>query len=100
MVCREKFEKTKLSLAQLKNSVVCVLINSVNGQSWMNQEMAYADRAARQAAYSGYVEEEVVPYIRDCVKDAAAPASVSAAPPSAPSTRPTSSSAGRTCSTA
>jgi esterase/lipase superfamily enzyme len=47
-------------------------INSVNNQSWMNKEMPFADRSARQAAYSGYVEEEVVPYIRDQVKDGGA----------------------------
>jgi esterase/lipase superfamily enzyme len=54
-------------------------INSVNGQAWMNKEMPFPERSARQAAYSGYVEYEVVPYIRDCLKDPEARIGVSGA---------------------
>jgi esterase/lipase superfamily enzyme len=42
-------------------------INSINRESWMNDHLHPAQRAARQAAYSKYVTYEVAPFIKhDC----------------------------------
>ena len=40
-------------------------INSINNQSWMDRGLPIPEKARRQALYSKYVEEEVVPYIRN-----------------------------------
>jgi len=39
-------------------------INSINQQAWMDRGLPVAEQARRQALYSRYVEEEVVPFIR------------------------------------
>ena len=39
-------------------------INSINQQAWMDRSLPVAEQARRQALYSRYVEEEVVPFIR------------------------------------
>jgi esterase/lipase superfamily enzyme len=39
-------------------------IDSINKQSWMDRNLPVLEQARRQALYSRYVEEEVVPYIR------------------------------------
>jgi len=39
-------------------------IDSINRYAWMNKHVPAPERARRQALYSGYVEEEVVPHIR------------------------------------
>ena len=39
-------------------------IDSINRFAWMNRNVSLPDAARRQAAYSAYVEEEVVPHIR------------------------------------
>ncbi|HEX5759017.1 MAG TPA: alpha/beta hydrolase-fold protein [Thermoanaerobaculia bacterium] len=44
-------------------------INSINQQAWMDRGMPVAEQARRQALYSRYVEEEVVPYIRGVCQD-------------------------------
>lgn len=42
-------------------------VDSVNGESWLNEEIAPPDRAARQKQFNGYVEEEIVSFIwRQC----------------------------------
>jgi hypothetical protein len=45
-------------------------INSVNADAWMNDKVPVPVAARRQAGYSAYVEQEVVPHIRRCVGDA------------------------------
>lgn len=40
-------------------------INSINQQAWMDEKLPVGEQARRQALYSAYVEDEVVPYIRD-----------------------------------
>lgn len=40
-------------------------INSINNQAWMDDSLPVQEQARRQALYSRYVEEEVVPYIRN-----------------------------------
>lgn len=45
-----------------KVQVFC--IDSVNRHSWMSDNVHPLEKARRQALYSGYVEEEVVPHIR------------------------------------
>jgi esterase/lipase superfamily enzyme len=45
-------------------------INSINSQSWMDESLPVPEQARRQALYSQYVEEEVVPYIRSVCQNA------------------------------
>ncbi len=40
-------------------------IDSINKHAWMNRKVPVHEQARRQALYSAYVEEEVVPYIRN-----------------------------------
>jgi esterase/lipase superfamily enzyme len=47
-------------------------INSINDQSWMNRSLPIHEKARRQALYSGYVEEEVIPHIRRCLHNSSA----------------------------
>ncbi len=42
-------------------------INSINEHAWMNKSVGVEECARRQRLFSGYVEEEVVPYIRNAV---------------------------------
>jgi esterase/lipase superfamily enzyme len=44
-------------------------IDSINRHAWMDRTLPVAEQARRQALYSGYVEEEVVPYIRTACGD-------------------------------
>ncbi|APR81716.1 Hypothetical protein A7982_07065 [Minicystis rosea] len=39
-------------------------IDSINRHAWMNRKVSAPERARRQALYSSYVEDEVVPHIR------------------------------------
>jgi esterase/lipase superfamily enzyme len=39
-------------------------IDSINRHAWMNRAVPVHEAARRQAAYSAYVEHEVVPYVR------------------------------------
>ncbi|HEX5716129.1 MAG TPA: alpha/beta hydrolase-fold protein [Thermoanaerobaculia bacterium] len=39
-------------------------IDSINNQSWMERGLPVQEQARRQALYSRYIEDEVVPYIR------------------------------------
>lgn len=39
-------------------------IDSINRYAWMNRKVSVPEAARRQALYSAYVEEEVVPHIR------------------------------------
>ena len=39
-------------------------INSINNQAWMDRGLPVPEQARRQALYSRYLEEEVVPFIR------------------------------------
>lgn len=42
-------------------------INSINSESWLNNEMAPREKAIRHQQYNQYIIEEVVPFIiRDC----------------------------------
>lgn len=40
-------------------------INSINNESWLNNEMAGAHKAIRQNQFNDYVYNEVVPYIKN-----------------------------------
>ena len=42
-------------------------IDSINQHAWMDRALPVREQARRQALYAGYVEEEVVPYIRAVV---------------------------------
>ena len=44
-------------------------IDSINSHAWMDRDVPIREKARRQALYSGYIEEEVVPYIRHVVGD-------------------------------
>lgn len=54
-------------------------IDSINKHAWMNPRVPVPEKARRQALYSGYVEEEVVPHIRRVMGDANARVAVSGA---------------------
>lgn len=45
-------------------------IDSINNQSWMERGLPVHEQARRQALYSRYVEDEVVPYIRGACQTA------------------------------
>ncbi len=44
-------------------------IDSINSYAWMDRDVPIREKARRQALYSEYIEEEVVPYIRHVVGD-------------------------------
>jgi esterase/lipase superfamily enzyme len=44
-------------------------IDSINSHAWMDRTLNVATQARRQAAYSKYVEDEVVPYMRHTCGD-------------------------------
>ncbi len=46
-------------------------IDSINSYAWMDRDVPIREKARRQALYSAYIEEEVVPYIRHVVGDPA-----------------------------
>lgn len=54
----------RIDAGQIK--VFC--IDSVNNESWMNQEAPLHWRSLRQAQYDGYVRNEIVPFIHDACK--------------------------------
>jgi esterase/lipase superfamily enzyme len=44
-------------------------IDSINSHAWMDRNVPIREKARRQALYSGYIEEEVVPYIKHVTGD-------------------------------
>lgn len=54
-------------------------IDSINRYAWMNRDVSPPEAARRQALYSGYLEEEVVPHIRRCLQSPHARVAVSGA---------------------
>jgi esterase/lipase superfamily enzyme len=44
-------------------------IDSINRYSWMSDDVPVPEQARRQARYAAYVENEVVPYIRNAVRN-------------------------------
>jgi esterase/lipase superfamily enzyme len=62
----ERFELVSAVAPAIEAGRVRVFsINSINNQSWMDRGLPIPEKARRQALYSKYVEEEVVPYIRN-----------------------------------
>jgi esterase/lipase superfamily enzyme len=47
-------------------------IDSINRHAWMNHQVPLHEKAWRQAAYMGYIEEEVLPHIRLCLQNPSA----------------------------
>ena len=45
-------------------------INSINSQAWMDRQLPVPEQARRQALYMRYIEDEVVPYIRNAYGNA------------------------------
>src|SRR3954463_3273684 len=45
----------------LEGRIQVFSIDSINKYAWMNKKIPVPEQARRQALYSGYVEEEVVP---------------------------------------
>ena len=43
-------------------------INSINSQAWMDKNIPVPEQARRQALYMRYIEDEVVPYIRNACR--------------------------------
>jgi esterase/lipase superfamily enzyme len=61
----ERFELVGALAPQMEAGRVRVFsINSINQQAWMDDKLPVSEQARRQALYSAYVEDEVVPYIR------------------------------------
>jgi len=61
----ERFFLVKaLEPALLAGQVRVFSIDSINRYAWMDPKVPVAEQARRQALYSHYVEDEVVPYIR------------------------------------
>ncbi|MGO9829135.1 MAG: esterase family protein [Myxococcaceae bacterium] len=56
----------------LAGRVTVFSIDSINRHAWMNEQMGVAEAARRQALYSGYIEEEVVPHIRRVLQNPSA----------------------------
>lgn len=54
-------------------------IESINSRAWMNRKVSVPEQAHLQSLYSGYVENEVVPHIRRCVRDDSARIAISGA---------------------
>jgi esterase/lipase superfamily enzyme len=48
----------------LEGRVQVFSVDSINPHAWMNRKVSIPESAHRQALYSGYLEEEVVPHIR------------------------------------
>jgi len=47
-------------------------IDSINRYAWMDDDVSVPEAARRQALYSGYIEEEVLPHIRRCLRNPSA----------------------------
>lgn len=47
-------------------------IDSINSHAWMDRTVPIPEKARRQALYSAYIEEEVVPHIRRVTRDGSA----------------------------
>lgn len=61
----ERFWLIKAVEPQIEAGKVRVFsINSINSQAWMDDKLPVPEQARRQALYVRYVEDEVVPYIR------------------------------------
>ena len=58
--------------AILEGRVRVFSIESINRHAWMDRELPVPEQARRQALYMRYIEDEVVPFIRDAVNDAGA----------------------------
>jgi len=56
----------------LAGRVTVFSIDSINRHAWMNEQVGVAEAARRQALYSGYIEEEVVPHIRRALQNPSA----------------------------
>lgn len=66
----ERFWLIKSVEAMLQQGRIRVYsIDSINRLAWMDSSLPIAEAARRQALYSRYVEEEVVPFIRNSVGD-------------------------------
>jgi len=69
----ERFYLIKAIERHVKNGKVRVFsIDSINRHAWMNRSVPIPEAARRQALYASYVEQEVVPYIRDAVRNSSA----------------------------
>lgn len=53
----------------LEGRVRLFSIDSINRHAWMDRHVPVPEKARRQALYSAYIEEEVVPYIRTHMRD-------------------------------
>lgn len=56
-----------------------ISIESINKLAWMDRQLPVKEQARRQALYAGYVEDELVPWIRNLCGDSRARIAVSGA---------------------
>src|SRR5262245_2626682 len=66
----ERFWLVKAVEPQIEAGRVRVFsINSINSQAWMDDKLPVPEQARRQMVYVRYVEDEVVPYIRNACQN-------------------------------
>ena len=66
----ERFQMMEILAPYINGGKVKVYsINSINNESWLNNEIAGAHKAIRQNQFNDYVYNEVVPYIRNSSSD-------------------------------
>ena len=62
----ERFQMMEILAPYINSGKVRVFsINSINNESWLNDEMAGAHKAIRQNQFNEYVHNEVVPFIKN-----------------------------------
>jgi esterase/lipase superfamily enzyme len=62
--CERFFLIKSIEPAIMAGRIRVISIESINRYAWMDRQLPVAEQARRQALYSRYVEEEVVPWIR------------------------------------
>ncbi|MBM4188237.1 MAG: esterase [Gemmatimonadetes bacterium] len=70
--CERFFLVKSVEPAIFDGRIPVISIESINKLAWMDRQLPVREQARRQALYSRYVEEELVPYIRAIANDPAA----------------------------
>lgn len=67
--CERFFLIKSIEPAIMAGRVRVISIESINRYAWMDRQLPAREQGRRQALYSGYVENELVPWIRDMCGD-------------------------------
>src|SRR5437868_13916731 len=66
----ERFQMMETLAPYINSGKVKVFsINSINNESWLNNEMAGAHKAIRQNQFNEYVFNEVIPFVKNATSD-------------------------------